>query len=382
MLVFVLMWILLKAEWKTDSKKEKSRQERRRESSSIWSASSIQTVPFIGRHVPGAEPVPGAGQLVHRECVTRRRERTVTRPVVTEPLARFSCAARAAAALHVTCTHKGNFAFSSVLYITISISLYRTFNNTNGFTDNRKIKGQGKEIVSLQPQSAKVVQKKCLKCLCMITFTLFHLMLLNQALFVSHVVHVTIATVSSSIKAQRHSLSMKSASRPVWASLSLFTATRSSMINCRVLTSGRATSTSSSGLLIWLTRPSAVTDGRYLQNTHTHTRVNITRHTPQLSFRTRSLTCRASVHSSSGPRWWRQRPCVHRYRWCEAALPRIPSWASDAPAAPPPDHSHGSVISINITVLGSGFGDVKFSQRLTSRYRLVPDAVVGFSSAL
>lgn len=79
------------------------------------------------------------------------------------------------------------------------------------------------------------------------------------------------------IKARRHSLSMRSASRPFRACFSLFTATRSSMINCRVLTSGRATSTSISGLLIWFTKPSAVTDGRYLQNTHTH--VNVTRPT-------------------------------------------------------------------------------------------------------
>lgn len=76
------------------------------------------------------------------------------------------------------------------------------------------------------------------------------------------------------IKAQRNSLSMRSASRPFWACLSLFTATRNSMINCRVLTSGLATSTSISGLLIWFTKPSAVTDGRYLQNTH----VNVTGH--------------------------------------------------------------------------------------------------------
>ncbi len=135
---------------------------------------------------------------------------------------------------------------------------------------------------------------------------------------------------------------MRSASRPFWACLSLFTATRSSMISCRVLTSGRATSTSISGLLIWFTKPSAVTDGRYLTNTDTH--LNLTRHTHTSSGA--SHTCRASVRSSSGPRRSRQPPCVHHYRWCEAALPRIPSWAADAPVAPPPDHTNPSVNTV------------------------------------
>lgn len=63
---------------------------------------------------------------------------------------------------------------------------------------------------------------------------------------------------------QEHSLSMKSTSCPLCACLSLLVATLSSMINCLVLTSGLAMSTSTSGLLIWLTSPSPVTSGRYL----------------------------------------------------------------------------------------------------------------------
>lgn len=62
-----------------------------------------------------------------------------------------------------------------------------------------------------------------------------------------------------------HSLSMKSMSCPVCACFSLLVATLSSMISCRVLTSGLAMSTSTSGLLIWLTSPSPVTSGRYLR---------------------------------------------------------------------------------------------------------------------
>lgn len=51
---------------------------------------------------------------------------------------------------------------------------------------------------------------------------------------------------------------------PLWACLSLLVTTLSSMISCLVLTSGLAMSTSTSGLLIWLTSPSPVTSGRYL----------------------------------------------------------------------------------------------------------------------
>lgn len=59
-------------------------------------------------------------------------------------------------------------------------------------------------------------------------------------------------------------LSMKSMSCPLCACRSLLVTTLSSMINCLVLTSGLAMSTSTSGLLIWLTSPSPVTSGRYL----------------------------------------------------------------------------------------------------------------------
>lgn len=75
---------------------------------------------------------------------------------------------------------------------------------------------------------------------------------------------------------------MKSMSCPLWACLSLFVATLSSMISCLILTSGLAMSTSTSGLLIWLTSPSPVTSGRYLKmQTNVHcskTPCNFSRH--------------------------------------------------------------------------------------------------------
>lgn len=127
-------------------------------------------------------------------------------PVVTEPLARFSSSAGAAAVLHVTCTHNGNFAFSPVVHITISIHLYGTFNNTNGFTDNRKLKGQGKEIVPSNPSQQKYCRKKGSKTLVHDDIYSLSLNVLKASICLS-----CCATASS----HRYSLSMKSASRPV-----------------------------------------------------------------------------------------------------------------------------------------------------------------------
>lgn len=136
---------------------------------------------------------------------------------------------------------------------------------------------------------------------------------------------------------------MKSMSCPDWACLSLFVTTLSSMISCLILTSGLAMSTSTSGLLIWLTSPSPVTSGRYLemqasgnvQKQHIRSAYRWNPNSPQPLSPTPLpwLTSPWSAHSSSGPHWRGPRPPFHRCRWFVGGTPRSHAWASAAPSA-------------------------------------------------
>lgn len=59
-------------------------------------------------------------------------------------------------------------------------------------------------------------------------------------------------------------VSWKLTSFPLYAFFSLFVMTRKAMICCRMKVSGLVMSTSTSGLLIWLVKPSFIISGKYL----------------------------------------------------------------------------------------------------------------------